>query len=351
MASSPSHDATWRTLDKASIVDIINLTQDIGSSDEADDLHNMHVVLEFRADGFLLGELPRLISTIVSMANGWLPTNFFEIATRSDIYIAAPPKSPFADGMMYFHSPRYHFHELTAIDDVSSNTSHMFDSCINGGQAEYEWEKEMRSNLIVQSSTISQDNEREWLVELRDVVSTSIKHEIQSISKSMAALAVDEQGLDKESQIMLQLPTGCPDGAFTRALELLRDIVSNEQWPATSMARSRVIKSTTSGGAADPILTSKKGSVGTAFPGNAQSSGSFTVVNMEILNEDSGIPLPAANSRFPDLAKAVFDLEKEIIESERPIPAADGMTRGTAQRQLSSHCAVNRVRTYLLNPQ
>lgn len=66
---------------------------------------------------------------------------------------------------------------------------------------------------------------------------------------------------------------------------------------------------------------------------------------MELWKEGSGIPLPAANSHFPELAKSVFDLEKEIIENQLSIPIADGMTKpDTIQRRSpSTHCAVNRV--------
>jgi hypothetical protein len=98
---------------------------------------------------------------------------------------------------------------------------------------------------------------------------------------------------------------------------------------------------------ADKILATKKGAVATAFPGNAQSSGSFTVVNIDLWNEGSGIPLPAANTLFPELARSVYELEKEIIEKQVPIPMAKGMSRDGSsffRRPPSTHCAVNRVR-------
>lgn len=68
---------------------------------------------------------------------------------------------------------------------------------------------------------------------------------------------------------------------------------------------------------------------------------------MELWKEDSGIPLPAANSYFPKLVNSIFDLEKDIIENQLSIPMADGMVKsGTIQRRSSStHCAVNRVST------
>jgi tRNA U38,U39,U40 pseudouridine synthase TruA len=344
MAASPSHDATWRTLDKASIVDIINLTNAAEEDSDVDDLQNVHVVLEFRADGFLLGTIPRLTSTIVAMANGWLPTNFFEVATRPDVYISAPSTSPFSNSMLYFHSPRYHFHELSAkSDDDFDSSGSQFESCIDDGLNAYKWEKMLRSKLLARSSFTNTKDESAWLTELRDVISASVKQELQS-TINLAEQADDQASLDEQIGFS-EVLASCPEGAYSNTVELLRDIVKNEQWPATSMARSRVIKATSSKRSNDSsILTSKKGSVGTAFPGNSQSSGSFTVINVDLWEKDSGVPLPSANTRFPDLAKAVFDLEREIIDSQTPIPTADGMKRASsALRQPSTHCAVNRV--------
>lgn len=343
MASSPSHDATWRTLDKASIVDIVNVTQ-VQDRSDTDELCNVHVVLEFRADGFLLGVLPRIISSIVAIANEWIPTKFFEVAISPDFYIEAPPSPPFAGRMMYFYSPRYHFHELTtANDDSSSSGTHIFNSCINGGSVEYQWEKEIRSALIYQLSTINIEDERSWLARLRDEISVNIKRDMQPTSETVPALVDEGTNLDGKGNVIIDLQTPCPEGAYSDTLGLLRDIVSRQQWPSTSMARSRVIKSTCTPGATNSVLTTKKNAVGSTFPGDNQSSGSFTVVNMNALKESNSIPIPAANSRFPDLAKAVFDLERAIILSQNPIPAADGMTKGrNVQRQPSTHCAVNR---------
>ena len=348
MAASPSHDATWRSVDKASIVDILNLTHPKGEGIEVNELDNVYVVLEILGDGFLLGQIPRLISTIVAMANGWLPTDFFEMATRPDVYIKPPPLAPFTDSLLYFHSPRYHFHELTSkSEDSSIGTNQMFDNCISGStRTENTWEKKLRNKLRLQSTSLKPQVEAEWLSSLRDDISASIRKNMQVASSNKADYTVGQAELEKENGSSTESLPKCPEGAYAHTLDLLRTIVNNEQWPATSMARSRVIKVPSSKGSTESVLTNKKGTVGTKFPGNAQSSGSFTVVNMEIWNDDIGMPLPAANSRFPDLARSVFDLEKHIIESYTSIPNADGMKRGldsSLPRPPSTHCAVNRV--------
>ena len=348
MAASPSHDATWRSVDKASIVDIVNLTNTQEENCDTNDLDNVYVVLEILGDGFLLGQMPRLISTIVAMANGWLPTNFFEIATRPDVYIEPPPMAPFTSSLLYFHSPRYHFHELTAkSEDSSIDANRMFDHCISGNTSiENSWEKGLRNKLLSQSSSLKTQAETKWLSTLRDDTAATIKRNIQEASDNIAGHAIRQTELDNEDISFPKILKKCPEGAYAHILELLRNIVNKEQWPATSMARSRVIKVPSSKESTELLLTNKKGSVATAFPGNTQSSGSFTVVNMELWKDDIGMPLPAANSRFPDLAKSVFDLEKHIIESYAFIPSADGMKRGldsSLPRPPSTHCAVNRV--------
>jgi hypothetical protein len=248
--------------------------------------------------------------------------------------------------VLYFHSARYHFHELTAKnDDDSGSSDSPFESCINGGPKEYKWEKELRSKLLTQFSSINTNDESTWLTELRDDISISIKRILHSTTTNLATQAINTSNLSEQNVGFSEVLTGSPEGGYSNTLEILRGIVKNNQWPATSMARSRVIKSTSSKTITDTsILTSKKGSVGSAFPGNSQSSGSFTVINMDLWEKDSGIPLPSANTRFPDLAKAVFDLEREIIDSQTPLPTADGMKRASRSlRQPSTHCAVNRV--------
>jgi hypothetical protein len=351
MASSPSHDATWRALDKATIIDVVNLSQKVVEErTEEDELHNIHVVLEFRGDGFLLGVLPRLISTIVGMANEWIPNNFFEVATRPDVYILTPPMCPFTHGMLYFHGPRYHFHEITAKDSNDSlgdgkGMNQMFHNCISARSSEYDWEKTIR-NLLSFHSSIARADEDDWLLSLRDDISISIKQDMNMQVKNTAGLHIGQSGADREVNSTPELTTGCPDGAYSKTLELLRHAVKDQQWPSTSMARSRVIAGSSSKGKTDSMFTTKKASVTSSFPGNTQSSGSFTVVNMDLWKRDSDVPLPAANLRLPELAKSVFDLEKEIIESTRSIPSADGMTKDTESfvlRPPSTHCAVNRV--------
>lgn len=92
------------------------------------------------------------------------------------------------------------------------------------------------------------------------------------------------------------------------------------------------------------MLATKKKALASQFQGAAISAGSFTVVNPKIWNAENGLPL--ANSLFPELTRAVFELEEEITrEVNPPLPSADGIDRqesNSIRRQSSTHCAVNR---------
>ena len=353
MAASPGHEAVWRTLDRARIVGFVEHNDHNSDGeetlDDADDIQGMHAILEFRGDGFLLGQIPRILSSVIAMSNGWLPENFFEVATRPDIYVRTPPMPPFLDGRLYFHSSRYHFHELIG------NTGGAFEDTIRGGSnTEKEWDKYLCNALLARASTNNKILEEKWLLQLRDEVSPDIQKQLEKVLDDNIlekSLALDCRN-EKDVESPTQLYTTSPTGAFSATLDLLRDVVSSGKWPATSGARSRVIKSPSQGlsdlstKSSNNILSSKKGAVASAFPGNGISSGSFTVMNEELWDSGSRISLPNANSFFPDLARSVFLLEKEIIEkSILPLPSADGMNRQSSPstpRQPSTHCAVNR---------
>ena len=91
------------------------------------------------------------------------------------------------------------------------------------------------------------------------------------------------------------------------------------------------------------MLATKKKALASQFQGAAISAGSFTVVNEKNWGTEN---VPLANSLFPELTRAVFELEEEITrEVNPPLPSADGIDRqesNSIRRQSSTHCAVNR---------
>lgn len=345
MASSPGYEAVWRTMDRAKIVGVVDLQYDNNASDERDNesmedaLERLHIILEFKADGFVVGEIPRIISAVVAMTNRWLPQNFFDIATRPEVYMPTPPPPPSLHRLYYFQSARYHFHELTsnaAGESGSSGKSFARTIQAAGSQSEHNWEEQLREKLRLgggASSVINRRTMKEWLSELRDVVSPDLRRHVESFQ----AEHLIEQSQEADSvQDLPLIETDAPMGAFSVTLDLLREVAENRLWPKTSEARSRVIKSPA--GLLANILATKKKAIASSFPGDSISSGSFTVINEGIWQSDE---LPLGNALFPELRKAVFKLEEEIIHQSSSLPAAEGMTSSSLRRS-STHCAVNR---------
>ena len=341
MAVSPGFEAVWRTIDRAKIVGFVKLPSD--DSDSEYTLQNMHLVIEFVADGFVVGQIPRLISSLVAMTNEWLPQNFFDIATRPDAYMPVTAVPPNLDKRLYFQSARYHFHELTSSTDKGSHGS--FVKTINPDCIQYkdenEWEESLRKLLGDRQATISNSgrSDDDWLEELRDVAG-DLKQQIESFEAEFSHAAVND--IDEATATLPLVETDAPPGAYFNTLKQLRDVIENGRWPATSDARSRVIKASANN-ARGKYTTKKKATVSVfGDTGNSTfSSGSFTVVNSQTWESDE---LPLANELFPELTRSVFELEEEIIrQTDPPLPAADGMKQSSSERRSpSTHCAVNR---------
>ena len=144
-------------MDRARIVgfvDLQNNDNDDGgnekdSPNETTPIRNMHIVLEFRADGFVVGQIPRVISALVAMMNGWISQHFFDVATRPDAYIPSKNTAPPSlDKRLYFHTARYHFHELTGNGD-----GNFAKTIYTGSGSEQNWEVDLRKRLLGGVST------------------------------------------------------------------------------------------------------------------------------------------------------------------------------------------------------
>ncbi|KAL7446711.1 hypothetical protein ACHAXM_010513 [Skeletonema potamos] len=338
LEASPGHEAVWRTVDRAKIVGFIDYNSGEGNGEVS---HSMHAIIELCGDGFVLGQIPRIISSVVAMTNGWIPSSFFDYTTRPDVYLPAPSMVPFLRNRMYFHTARYHFHELTAIGDTE--ISDQPDPVNAGTDKEMQWEMYLRQNLLKETPPFNYENEYEWLYELHDNCKV-IRSEMMQIVNDIDSQPPQWLSTDRNDIVLQEVDLNdlrpVPDESYGTVLNQLRDIVRKQRWPATSGARSKVIKAS---GSSEKFLTTKKGSVGSSFPG--VSSGSFTIVNDVLLGNNSGIPLPHANGLFPDLVKVVFELEERIIDQNAaPLPGAQGMQRTSPQtrRKPSTHCAINR---------
>lgn len=289
--SSPSHESVWRTVDRARIVGFRDTTATIPDA-----------IIEFSGDGFVVGQIERIVSSVVALTQGWLPQDFMAIATQPNIFLPAPAPPPRTASRLYYKSARYHFHELTGGRNAFEDTIRV------ESDAERQWESELQQILSSVAPCTLEDSR--WLQKLRDDVCPAIQEQL------------DESTTDLSQSLP---PTNTPE-VYSRTLSLLRGLVGASRWPTTSQARARVIKQNEDGS-----MSSKKGA-------SEISAGSFTVVNEYLW---SG-PLPLANDLFPELTDAVFQLEEALIDT-KSVQAAEGVERGSSwKRSPSTHCAVNR---------
>ena len=259
-------------------------------------------MIEFSGDGFVVGQIERVISTVVALTQGWLPQDFMAVATRPNIFLPAPLPPPGTANRLYYKSARYHFHELTGGRKAFEDTIRL------DSEAERQWESELQQTLSSVAPCPLED--LRWLQKLRDDVCPAIQEQLDRATTDLS------QSLP---------PTNTPE-VYSKTLSLLRGVVEAGRWPTTSQARARVIKQNEDGS-----MSTKKGA-------SAISAGSFTVVKEDLW---SG-PLPLANDLFPELTDAVFQLEEALIDTMN-LQVAEGVDRGsTRKRSPSTHCAVNR---------
>ena len=370
--ASPSNEPVWRSLDRArSGQFLLHVPSDTATT--ANNNHNNNTttaiaILEFCGDGFVQQQIRRIVGTAVAMVYGWLPSNFWEIATRPDVVIETPlaPR-----GRMYFSEARFHFDELrsgkgrlhqtggTLFEDAiwipSHHDSNDYD---NENQS---WMDDIQTAMLNRCSTKEKvQSEEEWLKELRDVVTPRIRKQLAQWMKEeesrcrTADANQDNFPLSKETaqssttiNSSAPVPTFLPPPlAYQHSLALLRNIIATKTWPVTSAARSKVIRST-----ATTTTTIKLDMAdSTAAKADAElgiKAGSFTVVNPSLFQPDHDnnnyfmtadggkVSIPKANALFPELAQAVFDLERDLTQS--------GSSSSTINndRPPSTHCAVN----------
>lgn len=277
--ASPSNEPVWKCLEKARIVEFFSHGED----------QDVILVVEFRGEDFVEQSVRRIMGTAIAMTHGWLPGNFFELATQPDSLVETP-SAP--DGRLCFAGARFHFDEL-------SRGASMFD-----GYEEVLSTKarNIRQRMLNRLQLELGSNEVGWLEELQNDICPRI----------MAAIIDDSESLYELESTPIRDSLAPPE--YEQTLELLRDIISSGTWPETSVSRSKVIRQDTE---------ENHNSTG-------MSGGSFTVVNPAfqdgILFDDSNsFAPPLANRLFPDLAMAVFALESKLAPD----------------RPASSHCAVN----------
>lgn len=293
--ASPNTEPVWRVMDRARIADFHRYTHN--------DTQQVFAVLEFRGDDFLQQQVRRAVGTALAIANGFLPSEAVDKAMKADVVlptILAP-----AENLLLADS-RFHFHELG-----------------NFGKGLFETDTE---GIVVQEKETERSLDEVRYSIMANVASRRIQSSLwlRDVEKGEAHRMIAALSSPNLSGSMLsqEVTAHKAPSSYMETLVLLRQIVEQGRWPKTSVARSSVIKK-------DP---------------ERQSSGSFTVVNPQfrdgVFSKGIGVEcLPMANSLFPELVDAVFDLELALGSEERD--QAGGDKSQNATRPASSHCAIN----------
>lgn len=293
--ASPSNEPVWRALDRARIVGLENICG------------QAIAVLEFRGDAFVQQQVRRLVGTAVAVAHEWLPESVVVDSTRSDLFVEMPLAPA---GRLYLAGTRFHFDELRASGkslfetNVSGNAA-----ALSSLQDNTRWVQEtLLEKKTGADVTVLEDD---WLRNLGEVIVPSLKR----------SLAPDESVNGDDTHLLSTLLP--PSKEYHQVLTMLRTIVAAEEWPETSVARSEVIR---------PVENPKE----------ARNAGSFTVVNTELGESKDSSTLPFGHNLFPDLSKAIFDLEAKLAEQDIDVATSKGLEPNTTDaRRPSSHCAVN----------
>lgn len=321
--ASPSNENVWRCVDKARLSGFI--------IDEKNDNEAM-IVIEFRGDGFVAEQIRRMVASVIAISNGWLPPTYFDVATRSDVSIETPIAP---SGLLYFSSARFHFVDLV-------RESSLFKT--KGGNVLNEvWLGSLQSALL-NARAKQVEEERSWLDELRNIASPRILSTLEQVALDDTIkekqIQRKKEEHKREDLIDEEVDFSVAPKVFTKTLSHLQDICDDGQWPMTSDARSRVIRASadiTDGGNLSERTDLKSRATSSQFKGHLVQSGSFTIVNPQLFQGK----VPAANTLFPELVDAIFELEA-CQSSESLRSCLNDTTGNESAPKASTYCTVNR---------
>ena len=292
-------EGAYATIDRAKVVDLLPIrTAEVSGSDD------VIAVVELRGDNFLQGQIRRHISEIIAMVNGDVPSDFHQRATSPgcEVDISLAPSA-----RMYATETKYHFYEQAFGPLFPSR-----DECV-----ENEWNGLLKTRILARlASKTGLKTEQAWL---RDLTTgfTIIKMRPEPFSDQ------DERKPNTPCSPM-KANSSVPDihpkevpSQYRPVLSILRDLVTNKQWPPTSLTLTRTMRSPhgADGKATRGVGRGKKTS---AYSGQSYQFGSF-VLNRRSREEDV----------HAELATAIFELETILIEEH-------GLDRSP-----STHCSIS----------
>ncbi len=337
--SPNNYEPVYRVIDRARIIDFIQLTTSPFDPDNSSDGidSDIYLVCCIIGDELLQQQVRRMVATAIAMVHEWLPSNFLDYSINSNHIVETPM---FPANLVYRAHSRFHWHEqynqgrrIFDFNAIIRNSSHPHsdDVYITATEDPAKW---MRRTIMSARTT---STPQPWMSELQNVVCPRIREQMVLQTRQYDSNLIQKQ--------LLRLPP--PPFEYVRVLTLLRSIASNKLWPATSLARSYVINTETS--LSSPATTTN------ATDNTTHSTGSFTVVNTKIIPEHLELTLPKANKLFPELTAAVFELEGFIIRDNFGLARATLLddpecnaietifpyTDSNQHRSPSTHCAVN----------
>mmetsp|Transcript_555 Transcript_555/g.1701 ORF Transcript_555/g.1701 Transcript_555/m.1701 type:complete len:1022 (-) Transcript_555:43-3108(-) len=333
----------WLTVDRAKVIDLLVAPHPPAAS--ADAAPEVVAVVEFRGDNFVSEQVQRLIGEVVGAVNGWIPNDFHEIATDPDVSVEVP-LAP--SGRLYFAGTRFHFHEQ------SYGVLFPDDNSIS------DWLGLLQSRLLwQQTQSLFAKEEEIWLKGLMNVTAPQIRTQLVDVKTELA-----QKRMDKAFDGLIGNLTSVPDAvtcnvdrdakiehkeapkSYSKVLSVLRAIAEQGEWPPTSLARSRIIRSPKGKAMVQERVQQTRNArrKKSVFPGQDLQSGAFVVVNETKYDG----PLPQGNKLFPQLVNAVFELENELNEHDITIArGGGGEPNSFLTRSTSTHCAVSRNTEYV----
>lgn len=251
------------------------------------------LILQLSGDSFLVEQCRRLVATLVCIHRGWLPKDFLRIALRPDVVI----KTPIAPGgLLYLSACRFatwsRYHGRLFDRSWVSRTVQPEDAKVGPwfpegddvlGAEPAALRKEWLDSLL-QHIALGAEPSADWLHDLEHSVAPRIREELAVVAR-LDDFASLQGGLSAPLTPGARQADACPE-AYREVLRLLQEARASGRWPATSPARSRVVR--------------------------CGEGGTFSVGRVR-----PGQRAPAGNETFPALTEAVFALEEAICPRGR----------------------------------
>eukprot|EP00929_Paragymnodinium_shiwhaense_P098016 TRINITY_DN59580_c0_g1_i6.p1 TRINITY_DN59580_c0_g1~~TRINITY_DN59580_c0_g1_i6.p1 ORF type:complete len:586 (-),score=111.27 TRINITY_DN59580_c0_g1_i6:279-1970(-) len=241
-------------------------------------------VLRVAGDRFLPQQVRRLVATALCVQRGWLPSDFFLTATRPDVVVSTPVAP---EGLLYLEECKFTFWEYRHGPLFAAG------SC----EGSKDWTASLQRRIAARWAAEDGVGKFEaWLQHMEKVDVPRIRAQLERI-RMADAFANGDWRPPKPLHDCAGFP-----GAYEECLRLLREVHASGRWPESSLARGKLIR-----------------------PGEG---GSFSVGQT---GEQQKVP--KGNLAFPELTRAVFELERLI--------APAGRVPGLVSRKASSWALVH----------